>query len=113
MRSVMVVMLVVIKTVHSAIFLLMLTAIGWLLGTGLVGRRDRSVAVAGAFVAAESVVFVVNRGTCPLTPLAEQYGAQRGEVSDIFLPDTVARTIPIWATSAVVLAVALHLRRRP
>ena len=113
MRSVMVVMLVAIKTVHSAIFLLMLTAIGWLLGTGLVGRRDRSVAVAGALVAAESVVFVVNRGTCPLTPLAEQYGAQCGEVSDIFLPGAVARTIPIWATSAVVLAVALHLRRRP
>jgi hypothetical protein len=88
----------------------MLTAIGWLLATGLAGRRDRSVAAAGALVAAESVVFVVNRGTCPLTPLAEQYGAVRGGVSDIFLPDGVARTIPIWATSAVVVAASLHLR---
>jgi hypothetical protein len=58
------------------------------------------------------VVFLANRGTCPLTPLAEQYGAQRGEVSDIFLPDGVARTIPIWASFAVVLAVALHVRRQ-
>jgi len=76
-------------------------------------RRDRSVAAAGALVAAESVVFLANRGTCPLTPLAEHYGARRGGVSDIFLPDGVARTIPIWATSGVVVAMALHLRRRP
>jgi hypothetical protein len=105
-------MLVAIKAVHSAIFLAMLSAIGWLLATGLTGRRDRSVAAAGALVAAESVVFLANRGTCPLTPLAEHYGARRGGVSDIFLPDGVARTIPIWATSAVVVAMALHLRRR-
>ena len=105
-------MLVAIKAVHSAIFFVMLSAIGWLLATGLTGRRDRSVAAAGALVAVESVVFVVNGGTCPLTPLAERHGAKRGEVSDIFLPDAVARTIPIWATSAVAVAVALHLRRR-
>jgi hypothetical protein len=111
-RSVIVVRLAAIKAVHSAVFLVMLTAIGWLVATGLTGRRDRSVAAAGALVAAESVVFVVNRGTCPLTPLAERYGAVRGGVSDIFLPDGVARTIPIWATSAVVVAAALHLRSR-
>jgi hypothetical protein len=29
-------------------------------------------------------------------------------VSDIFLPDVVARTIPIWASALVVVAVALH-----
>jgi hypothetical protein len=102
-----------IKAVHSAVFLVMLAAIGWLLATGLIGRRDRSVAAAGALVAIESVVFVVNRGTCPLTPLAERHGASRGGVSDIFLPDAVARTIPIWASSAVVVAVGLHLLRWP
>lgn len=105
-------MLRAIKAVHSAVFLVMLSAIGWLVATGLTGRRDRSVAAAGALVAAESVVFVVNSGTCPLTPLAERYGATRGGVSDIFLPDPVARTIPIWASSAVAVAAALHLRRR-
>ena len=90
----------------------MLSAIGWLVVTGLVGRRDRTVAVAATLVAAESVVFVANRGVCPLTPLAERHGASRGGVSDIFLPDALARTIPIWATSAVVVAAGLHLRRR-
>ena len=102
--------LVLIKAVHSAIFAVMLAAIGWLLATGLMGRRDRSVTAAGALVAGESLVFVANRGTCPLTPLAERHGASRGGVSDIFLPDVVARTIPVWATSLVVIAAVLHLR---
>ena len=105
-----VVILWAIKTVHSAVFLVMLAAIGWLVATGLAGRRDRTVAAAATLVAAESAVFVANRGVCPLTPLAERHGASRGGVSDIFLPDAVARTIPIWASSLVVAAVVLHLR---
>ncbi len=99
-----------IRAVHSAVFLTMLSAIGWLLATGLAGRRDRSVVVAGSLVAAESVVFLANDGVCPLTPLAERFGAERGGVSDMFLPRSVAETIPIWATSLVVLGVALLVR---
>ena len=104
--------LVAIKAVHSAAFLVVLSSILWLVATGIVGRRDRSVAVAALLVAAESAVFVANDGVCPLTPLAERHGANRGGVSDIFLPDRLARTIPIWSTALVALAAVLHLRRR-
>jgi hypothetical protein len=101
-----------IKAFHSAVFLLMLGAILWLVATGITGRRDRTVAVAAGLAGVESLVFVANRGVCPLTPLAERHGATRGKggVSDIFLPDALARTIPIWATSLLALGVALHLR---
>ena len=54
-----------IRATHSAIFLVELGAILWLVLTGLAGRRDRSVAVAAALVAGEAAVFVVNRGVCP------------------------------------------------
>lgn len=103
--------LTAIRAIHSAVFLAELASILWLLVTGITGRRDRSVVVAAALVAAESAVFVANAGVCPLTPLAERHGAASGGVSDIFLPDAVARTIPIWATSLVVLATGLHVRR--
>ena len=99
-----------IRGVHTLIFLSMLAAIAWLVVSGLLNRRDRSVAVAAAMVAGETAVFVANRGTCPLTPLAERHGAVRGSVSDIFLPDTVARTIPIWTSALVALAAWLHVR---
>lgn len=102
--------LVLIKSVHSLAFLAELAAIGWLVVSGLLGRRDRTVALAAVMVAAESGVFIANRGVCPLTPLAERYGAAKGSVSDIFLPDLVARTIPIWSTTLLSIAVGLHAR---
>jgi hypothetical protein len=106
-------MLVAIKTTHSALFLGILGAILWLVATGLLGRRDRSVVVAAGIVAVEAGVFVANGGVCPLTRLAERHGARAGAggVSDIFLPDVVARTIPVWSSALVVIAMVLHLRR--
>lgn len=102
--------LVAIKATHSAIFIAMLGSILWLVATGIAGRRGRSVGVAAVLVAAESAVFVANRGVCPLTPLAECFGADDGRVSDIFLPDALARTIPLWSIPLVIVAAALHLR---
>jgi hypothetical protein len=102
--------LVAIRTVHSIVFLAELGSIVWLVVTGIVGRRDRSVGVAAILVAAESAVFIANDGTCPLTPLAERYGASSGSVSDIWLPDAVARTIPYWTIPLVILGAALHIR---
>ena len=110
--------IVAVKLVHTAIFLVELASILWLVVSGVVGRRDRSVAVAAGLVAIEAGVFVANAGVCPLTPLTERLGASRGSVSDIFLPGPVARTIPVWSSALVVLAVVLHARsvspgRRP
>jgi hypothetical protein len=101
---------VAVKSVHSAIFLAELAAILWLVISGAAGRRDRTVGLAAAAVAAEAAVFLGNDQTCPLTPLTQQLGASRGSVSDIFLPDAVARTIPIWSTALVALAALLHAR---
>jgi hypothetical protein len=99
-----------VRVTHSAVFVVELCSILWLVTTGLTGRRDRTVGVAAALVAGEAAVFVVGGGVCPLTPLAESLGARRGSVSDIFLPDPIARTIPVWSTALLVLAGALHLR---
>jgi hypothetical protein len=99
-----------LKTVHTVIFAGELCAILWLVLSGLVGRRDRTVGIAMAAVAAETAVFLANDGVCPITPLTERFGAARGSVSDIFLPDAVARTIPVWSTALVVIAGLLHLR---
>lgn len=102
-------LLFAIRAAHSAVFLVELWAILWLVATGITGRRDRSVGVAAALVAGEAAVFVANRGVCPLTPLAERHGASKGGVSDIFLPDRLAETIPIWSSSLIGLAALLHL----
>lgn len=102
--------LAAVRAIHTAVFFVELASIGWLVVSGWLGRRDRTVAVAAGLVAAEGLVFVSNAGVCPLTPVAERLGARRGSVSDIFLPDAVARTIPQWSTALVAVAVVLHVR---
>ena len=98
------------RSVHTAVFFAELGAILWLVVSGALGRRDRTVGIAAGLVGAEAAVFVLNDHVCPLTPLAERLGARSGSVSDIFLPDVVARTIPTWSSALVCLAAALHLR---
>jgi hypothetical protein len=101
-----------VRAVHSAVFVAELWAIVWLIVTGVLRRSGRSVRIAALLVAGESAVFVGNRGVCPLTPIAERYGARDGRVSDIFLPAPLARTIPQWSIPLVLVGVALHLRNR-
>jgi hypothetical protein len=98
-----------LKVVHTVVFLGELAAIAWLVVSGLLGRRDRTVAFAASAVAIEAAVYLANDRVCPLTPLTERLGASRGGVSDIFLPARVARTIPIWSTALVLWAVVLHV----
>ena len=100
-----------VKAVHTGVFGMELAAIGWLVVSGLLGRRDRSVLLAAAAVAVEAAVFVANDGVCPLTPQTERLGATHGSVSDIFLPDGIARTIPIWSTALLVFAAIAHAAR--
>ena len=101
---------IALKTVHTVIFAGELSAILWLVVSGLVGRRDRTVGIAALAVAGEAAVFLANDGVCPITPLTERMGAAHGSVSDIFLPDALARTTPIWSTVLLVIAGLLHAR---
>jgi hypothetical protein len=99
-----------IRGVHTLVFAVVLGAIGWLVWTGVAGRRDRTVGLAASIVGTEVAVWLANDHVCPLTPLAERMGAKRGSVSDIFLPDPVARTLPIWSSALLAIGAALHLR---
>ena len=102
--------LVAIKAIHTALFASIAGAIVLAVWDGLRGRPHRRTANAGVIVVIETAIYVSNNQVCPLTPLAEQLGAARGSVVDIFLPAWAARRIPLVAGSAALLAAALNLR---
>jgi hypothetical protein len=87
----------------------------YVLYAGLRGRTDRRAGIAGGIVAGEVLVFVGNGFRCPLTELAERYGAQSGSVTDIYLPKWFAHNMPAIHTPLLVLTTYLHARnlRRP
>jgi len=71
----------------------------YVLYAGLRGRTGRGV-----------LVFAGNGFRCPLTKLAERYGAQSGSVTDIYLPKWFAHNMPAIHTPLLVLMTYLHAR---
>ena len=102
--------LAVIKGVHTAIFVSISAAVVLTLWDGIRGKPATRTAVAGGVVLTESLLYVSNNQVCPLTPLAEEFGADRGSVVDLYLPPAVARQIPLVAGSSAMLALILNLR---
>jgi hypothetical protein len=102
--------LILVKTVHTAIWALVEAAMAYLLVSGLARRTDRRAGVAGAIVAGESLVFLANGARCPLTEVAESLGAEDGSVTDIYLPGWLARSLPVIHVPLVAAAVWLHWR---
>lgn len=102
--------LAAIKGVHTLIFASVAAAILLFVWDGLRQRRGRRSAVALGVVLAETAVFASNNQVCPLTPLAEELGTERGSVADIFLPDWMSRRIPTIGGGALLLGIALNGR---
>ncbi len=98
-----------IKAIHTAIFASIAGAILIALWDGLQEQPRRRTAIAGGMVIVETALYVSNNQVCPLTPLAEELGAAKGSVVDIFLPTWAARRIPLVAGTAALLALVLNV----
>lgn len=104
--------LALVKAFHTVVWFVVEACMIYVLVAGLRGRSDRRVAIAGGVVLAESAVFLGNGARCPLTGVAERMGAERGGVTDIFLPRWFARALPVLHVPLVGAAVWLHWRNR-
>jgi len=100
--------LTAVKVAHTLAWFSIESCMLYVLYAGLKGRPDRRAAVAAAVVAGESVIFAANGFRCPLTDLAEQLGAERGSVTDIYLPRWFAHNLPAIHVPLLLLAVLLH-----
>ncbi len=98
-----------VKTVHTIAFFIIAGAIGIVFADGVRARPARRTGTAAAIALTECAVFAANGFVCPLTPVAERLGAQRGSVSDIFLPDVVARNLTWIATPILIAGLALNV----
>lgn len=99
-----------IKVVHTAAWLSIESCVGYVLYSGFAGKSDRRAAAAAAVVAGETLVFAGNGFRCPLTGLAERYGAENGSVTDIYLPKWFARSMPAIHAPLLALMAYLHIR---
>jgi hypothetical protein len=99
-----------IKAIHTAVFLSVAALIVLYTADGARRRAGRRTTVAVTVALAESAVYVSNNQVCPLTPLAEELGAENGSVTDILLPIWTSRRIPLVSGTVLVLGIVLNLR---
>lgn len=102
--------LVAIKAIHTLAWFSIESCMVYLLYAGFAKRSDRRAAVAAVVVGGESLIFALNGFHCPLTRLAESLGAERGSVTDIYLPGWFAHYLPAIHVPLIVLALFLHAR---
>lgn len=75
-----------IKVIHTLAWFSIEASMVRVLYAGFARRSDRRAGIAAAVVAGESLIFAANGFRCPLTKVAERLGAERGSVTDIWLP---------------------------
>ena len=99
-----------IKAFHTLAWLSIESCVAYVLWAGFAGRPCRRAGMAAAVVAGETLVFAGNGCRCPLTGLAERYGAAHGPVTDIYLPKWLARNLPAIHAPLLILMACLHAR---
>ena len=98
-----------VKSIHTVAFVVVAGAIALTVVDGAIGQPRRRTLVAAGIALTECGVYAANGFVCPLTPMALRLGAERGSVSDIVLPDRLARHLAWIATPILIAGLALDL----
>jgi len=98
-----------IKSIHSLIFFVISACLIYVLYCGITKTYNLMLVLAISAIIFEGVALLLNQGRCPLTTFTERQGAEKGSVTDIFLPAWMARntfriSTVLFTTGIVLLA---------
>jgi hypothetical protein len=100
--------LVLIRGLHTVIYVVMAGAVFGVLFASIAGVRDWWVWIAASLVAIETFIFIGSCMKCPMTALAARYGGNSG---DTFLPERLTRHTLIFFGPLIVIALMLMIAR--
>jgi len=86
-----------IKLFHSVIAFFMLGCLFYIFYAGITATFNWLLIVAVITIIIEGIAILLNGWRCPLTTLAERWGAEKGSVADIFMPGILARNLFKWS----------------
>lgn len=99
--------LVLVKTIHTAIWLAFNAVLIYLYYAAISNEIDKWVWLGlGSFVA-EGLVLLIFKNVCPLTLIARKYSSSTEDNFDIYLPNWLARHNKKIYTALLLLAVLL------
>ncbi len=83
--------LVLVKILHTLIWLFFNVVIFYLLYAVVINRINKWVWVCITLIALEGVILLAFKNLCPVTLLARKYSASKKENFDIYLPNWLAK----------------------
>jgi hypothetical protein len=83
--------LILIKVVHTLIWIFFNVVIFYLLYAVIINKIDKRVWICLALVFSEMVVLVIFKRSCPVTLIARRYSNATNANFDIYLPEWLAR----------------------
>lgn len=84
-------MLKTIKLIHTIIWVVMAAASFYILYAGITNTFDIILTISIILLVLETITLLINKWTCPLTPLAGKYTSNRKDNFDIYLPNWLAK----------------------
>lgn len=84
-------MLRTIKSIHTIIWAIMAFACSYVLYAGIFRIVNFWLWFCIVLILFEGLVLLINKGVCPLTPMARKYTLDRKDNFDIYLPEWLAK----------------------
>lgn len=103
--------LLLIKSIHSLIWLFFNVVIFYLLYAVIVNKIDKWVWVCVGLVLLEGIVLLVFKWFCPLTVIARKYSDSTKDNFDIYLPNWLAKYNKLIYTTIFGIAVVILIVR--
>lgn len=84
-------MLKVVKLTHTIVWLIMVSAIFYIVYAGIANIKNQILWFSIGLVIFEGIVLFINKGSCPLTNIARKYTSDSSDNFDIYLPAWLAK----------------------
>ncbi len=103
--------LILIKVIHTLIWMFFNVVIFYLLYAVIVDKIDKWVWICIALILLEGLVLLVFKNICPVTLIARKYSGSQKDNFDIYLPNWLARYNKEIYTTIVIIAIIILLFR--
>jgi hypothetical protein len=103
--------LVLVKILHTLIWLFFNVVIFYLLYAVIKGKIDKWVWICVSLIILELITLIVFKKICPITLIAMKYSDSQKDNFDIYLPNRLAKYNKEVYTAIVLLAIAILMYR--
>lgn len=108
-------MLILIKILHTLIWVFMAMCVLYILYCGITRRIDKKLYFAALLLVLEGLVLLLLKGECPLAIIAKKYAAYQPPGFDIYLPEWfLPYNIPLFLTLYIigVILIGINIYRK-